>query len=256
MGFDQLRSHLVQATILKPLKMRETYLGTSPFPATRLAPPRSGDGLDAPPMDFAEGFEAAGAIRSTLHDMLLFLRANLAHTTTELGKAMLFAQEPRVEVPFKYPSRIGLLWVTQKQPTITWHNGGTFGFRSFIGFDQSVDKGVVVLSNSTVSVDDIGFHLLSPERSLRASVNIVAVNPATLQSYAGRYELDDAEKTKLVVSARADGLLVSFGTIKILLRPTSQSTFVSNDAPGLFSFRDRALLIEQPGQAPNRGAKL
>jgi hypothetical protein len=41
-----------------------------------------------------------------------------------------------------------------------WHNGGTGGFRSFLGFVPDTSVGVVVLSNSARSVDAIGFRIL------------------------------------------------------------------------------------------------
>jgi serine-type D-Ala-D-Ala carboxypeptidase/endopeptidase len=41
-----------------------------------------------------------------------------------------------------------------------WHNGGTGGFRSFLGFVKESQAGVVVLSNCSRSVDAIGFRIL------------------------------------------------------------------------------------------------
>jgi serine-type D-Ala-D-Ala carboxypeptidase/endopeptidase len=41
-----------------------------------------------------------------------------------------------------------------------WHNGGTGGFRSFIGFVKESETGVAVLSNCSRSVDAIGFEML------------------------------------------------------------------------------------------------
>jgi CubicO group peptidase (beta-lactamase class C family) len=41
---------------------------------------------------------------------------------------------------------------TKSGQWITWHNGGTGGFASFIGFSPSKDVGVVVLSNSRMSM--------------------------------------------------------------------------------------------------------
>lgn len=44
-----------------------------------------------------------------------------------------------------------------------WHNGGTGGFRSFIGFNAKAEKGVVVLSNSTEGWPDaFSLGLLDP----------------------------------------------------------------------------------------------
>lgn len=43
---------------------------------------------------------------------------------------------------------------------IIWHNGGTGGYRSFIGFVKESQTAVAVLSNSENSVDEIGIQLL------------------------------------------------------------------------------------------------
>jgi CubicO group peptidase (beta-lactamase class C family) len=58
--------------------------------------------------------------------------------------------------------RIGLGWFTSEIDgrEVTWHNGGTGGFRSWIGFDRVAGRGVVVLSASDRDVDRLGEHLL------------------------------------------------------------------------------------------------
>jgi hypothetical protein len=43
---------------------------------------------------------------------------------------------------------------------VVWHNGGTWGFRSFVGFTPDRDRAVVVLANTARSVDRIGWRLL------------------------------------------------------------------------------------------------
>ncbi len=45
-------------------------------------------------------------------------------------------------------------------PRMTWHNGGTGGYASFLGFVKERETGVVVLSNSANSVDDIAVEIL------------------------------------------------------------------------------------------------
>jgi CubicO group peptidase (beta-lactamase class C family) len=61
---------------------------------------------------------------------------------------------------------IALAWhiTTKHSRQIVWHNGGTGGYRSFIGFDPQSRVGVVALSNAFTweGVDDIGRHLLDP----------------------------------------------------------------------------------------------
>jgi serine-type D-Ala-D-Ala carboxypeptidase/endopeptidase len=90
---------------------------------------------------------------------------------------------------------VGLGWhiSVADNSEIVWHNGGTGGYRSFVGFIKGGDKGVVVLTNSTASADDIGMHLLNPKAPLTtirpADTKDIVVDAATLQSYVGRYEL-------------------------------------------------------------------
>jgi CubicO group peptidase (beta-lactamase class C family) len=65
---------------------------------------------------------------------------------------------------------IGLNWLIRKvdADTVIWHNGGTGGYRTFIGFDPDRSAGVVVLTNSGgAGADDIGFHLLNPKNPLK-----------------------------------------------------------------------------------------
>ena len=44
---------------------------------------------------------------------------------------------------------------------LVWHNGGTGGYRPFIGLDKAGGVAVVLLTSSgNAGADDIGFHLL------------------------------------------------------------------------------------------------
>jgi CubicO group peptidase (beta-lactamase class C family) len=110
----------------------------------------------------------AGALRSTVRDMLRFIAANMGLEETPLYAAMQATHEPRV---MNGPAnmKVGLGWVirvSDDRETI-WHNGGTGGYRSFAGFVRGGGTGVVVLTNSLTSVDDIGFHLLDPSFPIR-----------------------------------------------------------------------------------------
>lgn len=59
--------------------------------------------------------------------------------------------------------RIGLGWFTSQVDgrTVTWHNGATGGFRSFVGFDAAAGRGVVVLASTSRDVDDAALALLT-----------------------------------------------------------------------------------------------
>jgi CubicO group peptidase (beta-lactamase class C family) len=109
----------------------------------------------------------AGGIRSTANDMLTFLAAHLAQSPTPLGAAMELATRPQV---VNSPGNaMGLNWGISYTgaDTIVWHNGGTSGYRTWVGFVRSSKMAVVVLANSSgTTMDDIGLHLLDPARPL------------------------------------------------------------------------------------------
>ncbi len=108
----------------------------------------------------------AGAIRSTAADMLKYLAANMGLEKSSLYPAMQLAHKNSGSEDSN--SMVGLGWFTVSQDgmEIIHHNGGTGGYVSFAGFVKGGDKGVVVLTNSNASVDDIGIHLLHPTAPL------------------------------------------------------------------------------------------
>jgi CubicO group peptidase (beta-lactamase class C family) len=59
---------------------------------------------------------------------------------------------------------VGLGWLIARPPgaagPVLWHDGGTGGFRSFVGVDREVGTAVVVLANTARSVDRLGLRLL------------------------------------------------------------------------------------------------
>ena len=56
--------------------------------------------------------------------------------------------------------RIGAAWF-ETADGITWHNGGTGGFSSFLGLDRAGQRAVIVLSSTASSVDELGMGLLT-----------------------------------------------------------------------------------------------
>jgi CubicO group peptidase (beta-lactamase class C family) len=110
--------------------------------------------------------DGTGSIRSSAYDMLKFLAANMDIAKTPLQLAIHKTHEVRRTMWF---TRIGLAWkiCNWNKNGIIWHAGRTWGYSSFAGFDKTRGIGVVVLSNSTESVDDIGFYLLNPRGNFR-----------------------------------------------------------------------------------------
>ena len=162
---------------------------TTPVPTqssrARLAAGYATDGTPLPPWDFGS-LGAAGAIESDMHDMLTYLKANLAAPDGVLGHAMADAQRPRVIIGDQM--RIGLIWQTNVRFGMTWHNGETGGYHAFIGFDRGARRGVVLLSNvADMDVDQLAVHVMEPFIAAPSPLAEVAAKEPS--PYSGVYRL-------------------------------------------------------------------
>jgi len=190
---------LVRARITRPLRMTDTSIALTPRMREHLATGHSA-ALEAVANWDLPTLAGAGALRSTANDLLTFVAANLGYVTTPLAPAMASMVVPRK--PTGMPSlEVALAWhiTSVHGKTIVWHNGGTGGYRTFIGFDPVARTGVVVLSNAGTAAgpDDIGRHILDPETPLLAikatsQHTAVTLDPAVLDRYVGRYQLSAA----------------------------------------------------------------
>ena len=181
--------------ILDPLKMSDTRITLTPAMKARMAQGFDSQGTPVSEWDLPT-LAGAGALVSTANDMLKFLAANLDSTSTSLGRVLAFARAPKHDAD-RPGNSIGLAWhiVDVHGTSATWHNGGTAGFRSFIGLDDVRHRGVIVLSNLNHTPDDIGFHVLEPKVQLAQAPpppkkrTEVAVDAAKLEPLTGVYEL-------------------------------------------------------------------
>jgi CubicO group peptidase (beta-lactamase class C family) len=186
-GYEEL----VRARILEPLGMDMTAVTLDSTMRERMA--RGHDAqLDVVPLWDLPTLAGAGALRSNMRDMLTFLEANLGPPTSDLERAMRASHQVREDAG--QDMGIGLNWLTRTTDgrRILWHNGGTGGFRTFLGFDPDAQVGVVVLTNSAHSADDIGFHLIDPRLPLTAAPVVrreIELPVETLERYIGVYEL-------------------------------------------------------------------
>ena len=184
---------LVTARVLTPLKMADTRITLTVALQRRLAPGHGPDGSVVKNWDLTT-LAGAGAIRSTVNDMLTYIRANADSTSTPLGATLAMTHGERHAAGSPMVT-IGLGWHRLRTPAgnwIVWHNGGTGGYRTFTGYSEKTGEGIVVLANSANGVDDLGFHLLDPSFPLspvpkkRAEVQLPE---ATLERYVGTFAL-------------------------------------------------------------------
>jgi len=252
---------LVRARVIAPLGLTSTAITLSPELKARLA---AGYGPTLQPVanwDLA-ALAGAGALRSTTNDLLTFLAANLGYVKTPLAPAM--AAMLKVRRPTTAPNlAVALGWhvFSVHDKEIVWHNGGTAGYRTFIGFDPKARVGVVVLSNAGTPAgpDDIGRHLLDAASPLLApqaapkTRTEVAVDPQLFEKYAGRYQL--APSAIITVTHDDSHLFVQLtGQPKFEVFPESAKDFFLKVVDAQITFeaagdsRAEALVLHQNGR--------
>ncbi len=188
---------LVKARITGPLGMRDTGITLTPEMKARLASGHTSSLEPTRNWDLPT-FAGAGALRSTANDMLTFLSAAIGLTPSPLTAAMAGTLATRWPAG-QGPMEIALGWHIYKAPggDLIWHNGGTGGYRTFMGYNLRTRVGIVVLSNTSTPAgpDDIGRHLLDPSLPLvqtfsqPKSRTEIKVEPGTFDRYVGRYQL-------------------------------------------------------------------
>lgn len=153
---------VIQEEICSPLNLRHTLVKLSDDSV--MAQGYNHKNERVPAWDF-ESLAGAGALRSTIEDQLLFLEAQLrTDSSSPLGRAIRGTHQ--VYFDDNKSVSVGLGWILDQKENIIWHNGGTGGYTSFMGFNQSHGTGVVILSNYTPgfkpsdSLDAMGFSLL------------------------------------------------------------------------------------------------
>lgn len=136
---------LLKSRVLDPLGMRDSTITLTDDQRKRLAPGHA-KGVPVSNWDI-NVLGGAGAVRSTAADMAKLLQALMQPPDSRLGKAIRLALEPRGQLGV---AKIGLAWITTDPPggaPFTWHNGGTGGYRTFVGFTTNGKAGIVVLTN-------------------------------------------------------------------------------------------------------------
>jgi CubicO group peptidase (beta-lactamase class C family) len=178
---------LVQERILKPLKMDHSGIALTPWMRAHLAKGHNAQGSVTSNWDIP-AFAGAGALRSTMNDMLIFARANLGILAAAPGSLEIRRLQRLMEQTHRRQSSvgrpdtsIGMGWVLQtvNDREVVWHNGGTGGYRTWLGLDKTRKVAAIVLTNSSLSNDDLGLQLLTgglrspdpPTRSLAGAPN-------------------------------------------------------------------------------------
>lgn len=187
---------LLRQRITGPLDMPHTLIEIESAQEAQWAQGHNWLGEPAPAIKLP-ALQGAGALRSTAEDLLQYLSAQLGLIDSPLWTSMQRTQIQRAQTGNPDLS-VGLGWHIQKRhgSKIIVHGGGTWGFRTFVGFDRERRRGVVVLANVAMPVGDLGLHLLEPRYELAQGQKpnnrqAAAIDPALYDDYQGYYKLSD-----------------------------------------------------------------
>ncbi len=139
---------LLKDRITKPLGMAHTTLTLSDSKKAQFVQGHDSERNPASSWEF-QSLAGAGAIRSTVNDLMLYLKAQMGKAPKSLTKAMQRTQQPTFS---EKERQIGLGWFIDNEGWY-YHNGGTGGFTSFAGFSPQRQMAIVVLSNASARVD-------------------------------------------------------------------------------------------------------
>ncbi|HEX3928429.1 MAG TPA: serine hydrolase [Gemmatimonadales bacterium] len=218
---------LLRQRILDPLGMRDTKLTLTPLEEVRAAHGQSDPLTPVPDWHF-DVMAPAGALHSTLADMLRYAAAVRDTTSGPLAKAMALAIRPRR--PYSATDSVGLAWhhLHVNGHDVVWHNGETGGFHSWLGVDIAQRRAVVVLVNMSGSIDADGVALLEGgplvDPPSADPPTEIALPGDSLSRLVGHYALNP--QFVLDITRQGDTLFVqATGQSRLALSPVSPTEF-------------------------------
>ena len=153
---------VLREQLLDPLGMKQSSYTAEAIKAApnhaegyRYAPDGS---VEVPFVHVPYNVGGAGDINSNIEDMAHWVRLHLANGSFE-GQPLVSPENlavtrtPKVAINDKTAYALG--WILSQTPNgnLVWHNGGTYGFGSYVGLEFDKHIGVIVLTNQS----NVGF---------------------------------------------------------------------------------------------------
>ncbi|MDJ1499719.1 serine hydrolase domain-containing protein [Xanthocytophaga agilis] len=139
---------LVEEKIAISLGMKDTKITLSEDEKLRFAKGYDAKGKPVAYWNDLNGFKGAGALRSTVKDLLVYAQANINPGNNTIGKSFAFCHQITSTLDDK---KVGLAWfeLTINGHAVYVHDGGTGGFTSFILFSKEKKRALVLLANNS-----------------------------------------------------------------------------------------------------------
>lgn len=197
---------LLRERLFGPLEMETAYVKDKPS-KVRAATGHAQSGQAVPAWTFATNAAGAGGVRATLDDMVHYVQGQLGWRGGAIQPALQLTHEKLSDSP-----AVAMNWmlVPVAGRTVYAHEGGTGGFSSLAAFDPERGRGVVVLSDTSVTalggLGDLGLHLLDDAVPLGTPRQVATPPAELLEGLAGEYTLQGG--LGMTLSARGGKLYV------------------------------------------------
>ena len=206
-------SKAMQREVIEPLGLADTGFQVRDDQTGRLAIGFSA-GADMPNWNGFDALAGAGALLSTVDDMLEFVRQNFKPQALDASLAAIRESQATGETAFGWH-----IQDSGEAGPVFWHNGGTGGYASFLAFRPDNGTGVVILSASTEynTITALGFAQVYGTTAEKKDVN--------LDPYPGVYQI--AGGFVLTVYVDGDRLFAqATGQGAFPLTPSADNEFV------------------------------
>ena len=246
----------LEARVLGPLGLRNTWMDVPPREASRLADAMDLSGARVPHWHL-RAESPAGGLRASARDLLLYASAYLhpeAQASATLQEALAMVVTPRAETDVD-GERIGLAWFVTQGGRTTTHSGRT-AQDSQLYIDRERELIVVVLAtNNTTRTGTLARNLLALMRGEPGEPEPDALPPAFTLDAAQRAALTGAFQLEpgLVVRIRDEGgvlIVQATGQTSASLRPVSATRAI---IPGIatldFDLEAAAMTLTQGGNS-------
>lgn len=148
----QTYEEALSSEILQPLGMTDTFITGNAEQNERYVKSYNKKGKAIPPLSLP-AMNGAGALRSTVNDMLKYLAYQMNIVEGPLRKEMDFTHHIHGKTQMKN-FNMGLGWVIERRKwspyPLIHHDGATFGFYTYTGFIKEKQVGVVVSSTAPI----------------------------------------------------------------------------------------------------------
>ena len=157
---------LLVERVCDPLGLDRTRITLSDDMRRRLAQSHDREQKPTPLLDLPASLQGAGAVRSNVKNLTIFLKACMGLSRTPLSASFARLLETRRRTTLA-GTDVGLGWFvsTDSKDEIVWKSGVTGGFKTFIAYSTRSRRGALVLSNFlwTPIDDDLGIRLVNPD---------------------------------------------------------------------------------------------